>query len=111
MSMLQLHRLLCDLDAAASRVIRRARELDAGSEFFGAADEFARRVEHARQIEEQALRLAQDPETRREAEEIAEFLAMNGRPRPASLRWALQPTVTWSKPICLSQGDKIWWKG
>lgn len=110
-SVLRIYRLLCELEAEEAQIVRRLREIETGSEFLGDADEFVRRVKHARDIEEQAIRLAQDPETRRQAEDIAAFLAMNGRPQPASLRWALAPKVKFNQTIQLEAACRIVWRG
>lgn len=109
--MLRVYHLLCSLEAEEAQIIRRLREIEAGSEFLGDADEFVQRVKHARDIEEQAIRLAQDPATRRQAEAFADFLTLNGRPQPASLRWALAPKVKFNQTIQLEASGRIVWRG
>lgn len=110
-SVLRVYRLICELEAEEAQIVRRLREIEAGSEFLGDADEFVRRVNHARDIEEQAIRLAQDPSIHREAEAFADFLTLNGRPQPASLRWTLAPSVKFNKTIQLEAAGRIVWHG
>lgn len=109
--MLRVYHLLCSLETEEAQIVRRLREIEAGAEFLGNADEFVRRIGCAREIEEQAIRLAQDPATRRQAEAFADFLALNGRPQPASLRWTLAPKAKFNQTIQLEAAGRIVWRG